>query len=157
MLTIVSCSKRLSRCCTGSEEKVETIEIPTEITIAEQQFHLETYLYRDYMPSVGEKKRGVSAIYYLILDSEPETDLKLFVIEIKMVCDKQTVRITLPDDDRLQMITSNYQGKPGLETTLNTELEWEPGTTVNVTLTMEDEKGNRYMIKADDQIIKRVS
>lgn len=135
----------------------EAAQIPAEIAVAGQKYHMETYLYRDYMPSVGVKKRGVTAIFYLVGKSEQAIQPNLSVTEISMISGDNRVRVVLLDDDRIPMVASDYSDKPGLEATYRSELEWEPGSVVNVILTLTDDKGKTYIIRADNQTIQRVS
>ncbi len=156
-LTISCCGTRSNSKCVDETAELTT-NAPIQFAIDGRTYHLETYLYRNFMPSMGPPKvHSLISILYLTADGEEEIDHTFSVTDLIMTNGELTWEVNLTDDDVLTMKKSDYFGRKSVEAMFPSKLEWKPGKKVNVILTVIDENGQSYRVMAENQEIKKVS
>jgi len=129
----------------------ELLAAKDTVTILKTQVSLETYLWRDFMPSSppeGRPMRAVVTLHPVNSETIPaEVDLvKLWVISKNSVWSTSLEKVGESDYSTPQSkIEKMASGGP----------KWGPGITVTVLVQIKDPNGDYRLIKAEDQLIHR--
>ncbi|AFY69316.1 hypothetical protein Pse7367_1018 [Thalassoporum mexicanum PCC 7367] len=126
-------------------------EIPTVVTIADQQVGLDVFLWRDFQPISPADGKPMLTLVKLV---EPETTKS---IDLEGLAAKNLWVFNGADTNEAtgeiwatqleQQLPSEYMARQGPK--------WEPGTEVNVVVELVDAAENVYLLKAEQQIIQR--
>ncbi len=121
---------------------------PNKVTINERSYAIDTYLWRDFMPSTTPGKGMIAKVRLKAQDGKavPSTLIpdKLWVIKSNNQAVWET---TFSDEPRIsnQFVEMVARGGP----------QWEPGSVVDVVLRLHDGKNNTYLVRSPSVKIQR--
>jgi hypothetical protein len=153
ILTVMMFPLLLTAGCRKPADKniKELLAAKDTVSIGQTQLKLESYLWRDFMPTSppdGKPMRAAVTLVPVNAEKIPaEVDLvKLWVISDQTVWSTELQQVGSPDTTKSQ---------PKIEKTASDGPKWGPGITVTVLAQIKDPQGNYHLIKADNQMIHR--
>jgi hypothetical protein len=119
------------------------------ITIAGRSYKLESYIWRDSMPSIdGANKGMIASIRLIAVDKQPLPPTllpdKLWVIrnQDKAIWATNFTDEPRPNNDTLEMVARSGP-------------QWQPGSSIDVVVRVKDEKGKTYLLRQSNQKLQQ--
>ena len=128
------------------------LSAPKQVTIGSNHFTLETYLWRDFMPSIPSESDGSPLMAQVKVTEMDSFSIPSYIDARRMwvINGKDIWEAILIDDPAF------WPGLPFMRVKIaNGGPKWGPLISVNVVVSIEDNRGRSYLLRASNQWIYR--
>ncbi len=120
---------------------------PTEVTFANRRYQLESYVWRDFMPSTSPDASGLMASVRLTSKDQGATPPALTVRRLWVIQDEAVWETPVQQLPRLP--------QDAIEATARGGPTWEPGSAVEVVVQLDLGQGKTAWLRSPNQTIER--
>ncbi len=153
IVVLLSVALLCSACSSGTTRpKPDLVALktaPEKVSLTGRQYHLETHLWRDFMPISPPDGKPLIVLAHIIATDSSEISLTLTVKQMWVVYDTLVWNAQLSDESRPP--TPPYV----LEVIARDGPKWGPGVEVDVVVEIADTTGSALLLRASEQMIRR--
>jgi len=153
-VAVVSLLSLLGACRSATEPAVgpvgaEVLAAPTRAVVAGQSVHLDTYLWRDFMPVSPPDGKPLIAVARILADSGATVGAAVTADSLWVIADGRAWAARATEEQPRSATGA------GFEVVARDGPKWGPGVRVDVVVRLHDGTGGTVYVRAADQLIRR--